>query len=164
MYLFAVLHYDCIDCVAEDKQPDTPSSEKSAKSGPNKAPKPQVEKAVKAGAVLGKPVKPNLSIKTSLERPPKSQDKATKTSQSSDKANKSPPPPPPRRNYVSSTGVTTTRSGEVVYTCRKESGSAQVLFVFVCVCALVYIPMSEYLWNRKESYMITSCVCLHTCT
>ncbi|XP_060777358.1 sickle tail protein homolog isoform X7 [Neoarius graeffei] len=108
----------------EDKQPERPSSEKSTKSGPDKAPKPQVEKAIKT-AVLSKPVKPNLSIKTSLERPPKSQDKATKTSQSSDKANKSPPPPPPRRNYINSTGVTTTRSGEVIYTCRKESGSAQ---------------------------------------
>lgn len=140
--------YDCTDCVAEDKQPETPSSEKSTKSGPDKAPKPQVEKAIKT-AVLSKPVKPNLSIKTSLERPPKSQDKATKTSQSSDKANKSPPPPPPRRNYINSTGVTTTRSGEVIYTCRKESGSAQVLFVFVYmyVCALVYIPIpvSKYL-------------------
>ncbi|KAI5620613.1 sickle tail protein-like isoform X3, partial [Silurus asotus] len=42
-----------------------------------------------------------------------------------EKANKSPPPPPPRRNYINSVGVTTTRSGEVVYTCKKECGSAQ---------------------------------------
>ncbi|XP_053092156.1 sickle tail protein homolog isoform X4 [Pangasianodon hypophthalmus] len=109
----------------EYKQSDVPSSEKSAKTGPDKSPKPQLEKATKAAAVLSKPVKPNLSIKTSLERPPKSQDKATKASQSSEKANKSPPPPPPRRNYINSTGPTTTCSGEVLYTCRKESGSAQ---------------------------------------
>ncbi|MCJ8728335.1 hypothetical protein PDJAM_G00003210 [Pangasius djambal] len=109
----------------EYKQSDMPSSEKSAKTGSDKSPKPQLEKATKAAAVLSKPVKPNLSIKTSLERPPKSQDKATKASQSSEKANKSPPPPPPRRNYINSTGPTITCSGEVLYTCRKESGSAQ---------------------------------------
>ncbi|XP_053477827.1 sickle tail protein isoform X2 [Ictalurus furcatus] len=107
----------------EVKQPDMPSSEKSTKTGPDKAPKPHLEKSAKAAGVLGKHVKSNLSVKTSLERPPKSQDKATKTSQSSEKANKSPPPPPPRRNYITSMGVTTTRSGEVVN--RKESGSAQ---------------------------------------
>ncbi|XP_047010065.1 sickle tail protein homolog isoform X11 [Ictalurus punctatus] len=107
----------------EVKQPDMPSSEKSTKTGPDKAPKVHLEKSAKAAGVLGKHVKSNLSVKTSLERPPKSQDKATKTSQSSEKANKSPPPPPPRRNYITSMGVTTTRSGEVVN--RKESGSAQ---------------------------------------
>lgn len=121
-----ILFYGHLDCVAGNKQPDMPSCEKSCKTG--KATKAQIEKATKAAAVLGKPVKPNLSIKTVLERPPKSQDKATKTSQSSEKANKSPPPPPPRRNYINSTGVTATRSGEV------EPGSAQVLFVFINTC------------------------------
>ncbi|XP_047666743.1 sickle tail protein isoform X3 [Tachysurus fulvidraco] len=106
----------------EDKLPDMPGSEKCTKTGPDKASKPHFEKAAKAAAVLGKPVKPNLSIKTSLERPPKSQDKVSKTSQSSEKTNKSPPPPPPRRNYINSTG---TRTGEVIYSCRKEPGSAQ---------------------------------------
>ncbi|KAF5900003.1 sickle tail protein isoform X3, partial [Clarias magur] len=105
----------------EDKQPDPPSFEKSTKTGSDKAPK--LEKATKA--VLGKPVMPNLSIKSSMERQPKSKDKATKTSQNSEKASKSPPPPPPRRNYINSTGVTTTRSAEVNYGSRKESGSAQ---------------------------------------
>lgn len=118
-----------------------PSSEMATKTGPDKALKPQFEKAAKAAAVLGKPVKPNLSIKTSLERP-KSQDKATKTIQSSEKTNKSPPPPPPRRNYINSTGVISTRSGEVVYSCRKESGSAQVLFVFV----YVYVGILAFNW------------------
>ncbi|XP_050991359.1 sickle tail protein homolog isoform X2 [Labeo rohita] len=40
-------------------------------------------------------------------------------------ASKSPPPPPPRRFYPSGTGLTTGRSGEVIYTTRKESTSAQ---------------------------------------
>ncbi|XP_046704584.1 sickle tail protein isoform X4 [Silurus meridionalis] len=109
--------------VKEDKQPDMPSSQKSTKT--DKALKPKLEKAPKAAAVLSKPVKPNLSVKTSSDREAKSQDKTSKTSQSSEKANKSPPPPPPRRNYINSMGVATTRSGEVVYTCKKESGSAQ---------------------------------------
>lgn len=139
--LCAILNYVCIVCVAEDKLPDTPSSEMPTKTEPDKALKPQFEKAAKAAAVLGKPVKPNLSIKTSLERP-KSKDKATKTIQSSEKTNKSPPPPPPRRNYINSTGVISTRSGEAVYSCRKESGSAQVLFVFV----YVYVGILAFNW------------------
>uniref|UniRef100_A0A8C7X6W5 Uncharacterized protein n=1 Tax=Oryzias sinensis TaxID=183150 RepID=A0A8C7X6W5_9TELE len=49
------------------------------------------------------------------------------TKQGSDKPNKSPPPPPPRKTYpASNSGMTTTRSGEVVFTARKESVSAQV--------------------------------------
>ncbi|XP_053349718.1 sickle tail protein isoform X2 [Clarias gariepinus] len=103
----------------EDKQPDPPTFEKSTKTGSDKAPK--LEKATKAVAVLGKPLMPSLSIKASMERQSKSKDKATKTSQSSEKASKSPPPPPPRRNYINST----TRSGEVIYASRKESGTAQ---------------------------------------
>ncbi|KAL1784340.1 sickle tail protein-like isoform X1 [Sigmodon hispidus] len=34
-----------------------------------------------------------------------------------------PPPPPPRRSYLPGSGLTTTRSGDVVYTGRKESTS-----------------------------------------
>ncbi|TTQ07468.1 Sickle tail protein [Bagarius yarrelli] len=104
----------------EFKQTDRTSSEKTTKTRPEKVPKPQVEKLAKTATVLGKPMKPNLSIKTSLERPLKSQDKVTKTSHSSEKTNKSPPPPPPRRNYINSTGVITTRSGDNVYSSRKE--------------------------------------------
>ncbi|XP_060048293.1 sickle tail protein homolog isoform X20 [Erinaceus europaeus] len=37
-----------------------------------------------------------------------------------------PPPPPPRRNYLPGSGLTTTRSGDVVYTGRKEISSAKV--------------------------------------
>lgn len=133
-YYFMIIIYYYIDFVAEDKQLDLSSFEKSTKAQPDKAPKPHPEKGAKV-ALLGKTVKPTLSIKTNLERPSKAQDKATKTSQSSEKANKSPPPPPPRRNYIKSMGVTTTRSGEVLTTCKKESGSAQVFVCFcVCVC------------------------------
>lgn len=37
-----------------------------------------------------------------------------------------PPPPPPRRSYLPGSGLTTTRSGDVVYTGRKESATAKV--------------------------------------
>ncbi|XP_073912621.1 sickle tail protein homolog isoform X16 [Castor canadensis] len=36
-----------------------------------------------------------------------------------------PPPPPPRRTYLPGSGLTTTRSGDVVYTSRKESTSTK---------------------------------------
>ncbi|XP_023590800.1 sickle tail protein homolog isoform X5 [Trichechus manatus latirostris] len=36
-----------------------------------------------------------------------------------------PPPPPPRRSYLPGSGLTTTRSGDVVYTSRKETTSAK---------------------------------------
>ncbi|NXO03856.1 SKT protein, partial [Rhinopomastus cyanomelas] len=40
--------------------------------------------------------------------------------QDTDKLIKSPPPPPPRRSYLPGSGLTTTRSGEVIYAARKE--------------------------------------------
>uniref|UniRef100_A0A8C0LUL1 KIAA1217 n=1 Tax=Canis lupus dingo TaxID=286419 RepID=A0A8C0LUL1_CANLU len=36
-----------------------------------------------------------------------------------------PPPPPPRRSYLPGSGLTTTRSGDVVYTSRKENITAK---------------------------------------
>ena len=88
-------------------------SDKQAKKGPEKLPKP----------VMEKPAKP------ALERPSKTATKPAPidifTKQGSEKANKS--PPPPRKTFPSSSsGMTTTRSGEVVYTSRKESVSTQV--------------------------------------
>uniref|UniRef100_A0A673FZN5 Sickle tail protein homolog n=1 Tax=Sinocyclocheilus rhinocerous TaxID=307959 RepID=A0A673FZN5_9TELE len=103
---------------APEKQDDNqPNSEKPTKTAPEKPPKP-LEKPVKSA--LERPLKPNLSIKSSLERQSKTQEKVVKLP-TTDKANKSPPPPPPRRNYTTNTGMTTTRSGEVIYTSRKES-------------------------------------------
>uniref|UniRef100_A0A671KGL8 KIAA1217 n=1 Tax=Sinocyclocheilus anshuiensis TaxID=1608454 RepID=A0A671KGL8_9TELE len=109
---------------APAKQDDNqPNSEKPTKTAPEKPPKP-LEKPVKSSA-LERPLKPNLSIKSSLERQSKTQEKVGKLP-TTDKANKSPPQPPPRRNYTTNTGMTTTRSGEVIYTSRKESVMVQV--------------------------------------
>lgn len=104
---------------ADDNQPN---SEKPTKTAPEKPPKP-LEKPVKSA--LERPIKPSLSIKSNLER--KTQEKIKL--QTTEKANKSPPPPPPRRNYTTNTGMTTTRSGEVIYTSRKESVT---VYKFIC--------------------------------
>ncbi|NXM36896.1 SKT protein, partial [Oxyruncus cristatus] len=45
--------------------------------------------------------------------------------QDNDKLTKSPPPPPPRRSYLPGSGLTTTRSGDVVYTARKEPAAVK---------------------------------------
>ncbi|KAM3860468.1 sickle tail protein homolog [Diretmus argenteus] len=95
-----------------------PEPDKPTKEGPEKPPKP----------VLEKPAKPVLEKPSKAERPsttkPAPTDKVTKLG--SEKTSKSPPPPPPRKTYPSpGSGMTTTRSGEVVYTSRKEFASAQ---------------------------------------
>ncbi|XP_051553349.1 sickle tail protein homolog isoform X2 [Myxocyprinus asiaticus] len=70
-------------------------------------------------------------VETSLERPQKPAiEKPHRTSvervkPNPETASKVPPPPPPRRFYPPGTGLTTGRSGEVIYTTRKESTSAQ---------------------------------------
>ncbi|KAM4533857.1 sickle tail protein homolog isoform 4-T4 [Odontesthes bonariensis] len=102
-----------IESPSEEPQ-SGPYSEIPAKKGPEKLPRPLMEK----------PTKPALEKPSKTAIKPAATDNLTK--QGSDKTNKSPPPPPPRKTYPSSsTGMTTTRSGEVVYTTRKESVSAQ---------------------------------------
>ncbi|XP_072235057.1 sickle tail protein homolog isoform X2 [Leuresthes tenuis] len=102
-----------IESPSEEPQ-SGPYSEIPAKTGPEKLPRPLMEK----------PTKPALEKPSKTAIKPAATDSLTK--QGSDRTNKSPPPPPPRKTYPSSsTGMTTTRSGEVVYTTRKESVSAQ---------------------------------------
>ncbi|NWX98507.1 SKT protein, partial [Nothoprocta ornata] len=43
----------------------------------------------------------------------------------SDKLTKSPPPPPPRRSYLPGSGLTTARSGDVIYAVRKEAAAVK---------------------------------------
>ncbi|NXC48279.1 SKT protein, partial [Penelope pileata] len=50
---------------------------------------------------------------------------APDTEQDNDKVTKSPPPPPPRRSYLPGSGLTTTRSGEVIYAARKEAAAGK---------------------------------------
>lgn len=86
----------------------------------------QTEAAPQDGPIADKPVQ------TSLERPQKPtigkphRASVDRVKPNPEMTSKSPPPPPPRRFYPSGTGLTTGRSGEVIYTTRKESTSAQV--------------------------------------
>ncbi|KAG5850312.1 hypothetical protein ANANG_G00080890 [Anguilla anguilla] len=89
---------------ASPEKPVQPSPEPRALASPP----PVAEKPAKI--LPEKPAKPSL-------------DKVAKLN--AEKACKSPPPPPPRRNYPPGTGLTTGRSGEVIFTSRKESVSAQ---------------------------------------
>ncbi|NXX20946.1 SKT protein, partial [Podargus strigoides] len=45
--------------------------------------------------------------------------------QENDKLTKSPPPPPPRRSYLPGSGLTTTRSGDVIYAARREAAAVK---------------------------------------
>ncbi|XP_051729590.1 sickle tail protein homolog isoform X1 [Ctenopharyngodon idella] len=86
---------------------------------------PLPEASPQDGPIVDKPVQ------TSLERPQKPtigkphRASVDRVKPNPEMTSKSPPPPPPRRFYPSGTGLTTGRSGEVIYTTRKESISAQ---------------------------------------
>ncbi|XP_058525586.1 sickle tail protein homolog isoform X3 [Ochotona princeps] len=80
---------------------------------------------------------PNLEMPPAPGPPPKGDGTLDKLELSEDSPNSDqdldklggrsppPPPPPPRRSYLPGSGLTTTRSGDVVYTSRKESATAK---------------------------------------
>ncbi|KAL1006821.1 hypothetical protein UPYG_G00077590 [Umbra pygmaea] len=105
-----------VEPTPEEAYPE-PSSEKPAISKPNPD---KLAKLVLDNTATTKPA---------AERPSKTPS-ATKSTGAADrvgkvgleKASKSPPPPPPRKTFPAfSPGMTTTRSGEVVFNSRKES-------------------------------------------
>ncbi|XP_037386964.1 sickle tail protein homolog isoform X1 [Pygocentrus nattereri] len=96
---------DEVDC----PQPPAPLPEATAPA------EPVAEKPVQASAE--KPQKPPM------EKPHRAS--VDRVKPGTETASKSPPPPPPRRFYPQGTGLTTGRSGEVIYTTRKESTPAQ---------------------------------------
>ncbi|XP_036411391.1 sickle tail protein homolog [Megalops cyprinoides] len=99
----------------EEAPPEEPSTDNPVQPVSETAAQPSSERPP---PVVEKPPKP------SAEKPNKpSADKAAKLS--TEKAGKSPPPPPPRRNYPPGSGLTTGRSGEVIFTSRKEPVSPQ---------------------------------------
>ncbi|XP_059039911.1 sickle tail protein homolog isoform X17 [Mustela lutreola] len=80
---------------------------------------------------------PNLEMPPAVGPPPKGDASGDKLELSEDSPNSEqdldklggksppPPPPPPRRSYLPGSGLTTTRSGDVVYTSRKENTTAK---------------------------------------
>ncbi|XP_071584884.1 SRC kinase signaling inhibitor 1 isoform X2 [Heliangelus exortis] len=72
-----------------------------------------------------KPSKPQHAAKAGGKGDPggrRGSDELTVPRYRTEKPSKSPPPPPPRRSFPSSHGLTTTRSGEVIVTSKKEPG------------------------------------------
>ncbi|XP_010155935.1 PREDICTED: SRC kinase signaling inhibitor 1, partial [Eurypyga helias] len=72
-----------------------------------------------------KPSKPQHTAKSGGKGDPngrRGSDELTVPRYRTEKPSKSPPPPPPRRSFPSSHGLTTTRSGEVIVTSKKEPG------------------------------------------
>uniref|UniRef100_A0A8C8BBE5 SRC kinase signaling inhibitor 1 n=1 Tax=Otus sunia TaxID=257818 RepID=A0A8C8BBE5_9STRI len=70
-----------------------------------------------------KPSKPQHAPKSGGKGDPngrRGSDELTVPRYRTEKPSKSPPPPPPRRSFPSSHGLTTTRSGEVIVTSKKE--------------------------------------------
>ncbi|XP_019363827.1 PREDICTED: sickle tail protein homolog isoform X1 [Gavialis gangeticus] len=67
-------------------------------------------------------VMPKGDAADKLEVPDKvCREEAPNAEQENDKLVKSPPPPPPRRSYLLGSGLTTARSGDVIYAVRKEA-------------------------------------------
>ncbi|XP_017351048.2 sickle tail protein homolog isoform X2 [Ictalurus punctatus] len=88
-------------------------------------PSPRPEATAPAEPVADKPVQTDLECVRAppVEKPHRADVDQATTHQ--DAANKSPPPAPPRRLHLSATGLTTGRSGEVIYTTRKDSTPSQ---------------------------------------
>ncbi|XP_074979755.1 SRC kinase signaling inhibitor 1 isoform X1 [Caretta caretta] len=71
-----------------------------------------------------KPPKPQHAQKATAKIDPngrRGSDELTVPRYRTEKPSKSPPPPPPRRSFPSSHGLTTTRTGEVIVTSKKDS-------------------------------------------
>ncbi|XP_050167864.1 sickle tail protein homolog isoform X12 [Myiozetetes cayanensis] len=76
--------------------------------------------------------------------------------QDNDKLTKSPPPPPPRRSYLPGSGLTTTRSGDVVYTTRKEAPAAKECSEDAGQIAQSKAPKEDQALSRSTGHAIAS--------
>ncbi|XP_017672572.1 PREDICTED: sickle tail protein homolog isoform X14 [Lepidothrix coronata] len=76
--------------------------------------------------------------------------------QDNDKLTKSPPPPPPRRSYLPGSGLTTTRSGDVVYTARKEAAAVKECSEDAGQIAQSKAPKEDQALSRSTGHAIAS--------
>ncbi|NXM76304.1 SKT protein, partial [Serilophus lunatus] len=76
--------------------------------------------------------------------------------QDNDKLTKSPPPPPPRRSYLPGSGLTTTRSGEVIYTARKEAAAVKDCSEDTGQIAQSKAPKEDQASSRSTGHVIAS--------
>ncbi|XP_063075129.1 sickle tail protein homolog isoform X3 [Engraulis encrasicolus] len=107
----------------EQEQEQEQATLPPAAPAPDVPPKPVAEKPAAASGSAAERPPPQKPHMEKPHRPSVDRAKAG----SAEKASKSPPPPPPRRFYPSGSGLTTGRSGEVIYTShnRKDSTSNQ---------------------------------------
>ncbi|NWH90427.1 SKT protein, partial [Aegithalos caudatus] len=75
--------------------------------------------------------------------------------QDNDKLTKSPPPPPPRRSYLPGSGLTTTRSGDVIYTARKEAAALKECSEDAGQIAQSKAPKEDQTLSRSTGHAVT---------
>ncbi|XP_044860364.1 sickle tail protein homolog isoform X3 [Mauremys mutica] len=68
---------------------------------------------------------------------------APSAEQEADKLVKSPPPPPPRRSYLPGSGLSTTRSGDVIYAIKKETTIVKEGSEDACQTAQSKVPKED---------------------
>ncbi|XP_071591139.1 sickle tail protein homolog isoform X19 [Heliangelus exortis] len=73
-----------------------------------------------------------------------------------DKLTKSPPPPPPRRSYLPGSGLTTTRSGDVIYTSRKETAAVKECSEDAGQIAQSKAPKEDQALSRSTGHAVAS--------
>ncbi|NXY87824.1 SKT protein, partial [Alcedo cyanopectus] len=76
--------------------------------------------------------------------------------QDSDKLTKSPPPPPPRRSYLPGSGLTTTRSGDVIYAARKEVAAVKESSEDAGQTAQPKAPKEDQALSRSTGHAVAS--------
>uniref|UniRef100_A0A6G1RZA5 KIAA1217 n=1 Tax=Hypotaenidia okinawae TaxID=2861861 RepID=A0A6G1RZA5_9GRUI len=76
--------------------------------------------------------------------------------QDNDKLTKSPPPPPPRRSYLPGSGLTTTRSGDVVYAARKEAAAVKECSEEAGQTAQSKAPKEDQALSRSAGHAVAS--------
>ncbi|NWU97033.1 SKT protein, partial [Upupa epops] len=76
--------------------------------------------------------------------------------QDTDKLTKSPPPPPPRRSYLPGSGLTTTRSGDVVYAARKEAAAVKECSEDAGQTAQSKAPKEDQALSRSAGHAVSS--------
>ncbi|NXR44067.1 SKT protein, partial [Hippolais icterina] len=75
--------------------------------------------------------------------------------QDNDKLTRSPPPPPPRRSYLPGSGLTTTRSGDVIYTARKEAAAPKECSEDAGQIAQSKAPKEDQAVSRSTGHAVT---------
>ncbi|NWX23884.1 SKT protein, partial [Aegotheles bennettii] len=76
--------------------------------------------------------------------------------QDNDKLTKSPPPPPPRRSYLPGSGLTTTRSGDVIYAARKEAAAVKECSEDAGQIAQSKAPKEDQSLSRSTGHAVAS--------